>query len=60
MLKYIGGRARRILKTRIAAPLVTPLASGFRGKRISAMMRVKNEEAFLQASFFAGIICRHQ
>ena len=42
---------RRILVARIAKPFViAPLAAGFRRKRISAMMRVKNEEAFLRAS----------
>jgi Beta-1,4-N-acetylgalactosaminyltransferase (CgtA) len=42
---------RRVLAARIAKPLViAPLAAGFRRKRISAMMRVKNEEAFLRAS----------
>jgi glycosyltransferase involved in cell wall biosynthesis len=41
----------RKLASRIAKPLiVVPIASGFRPKRISAMMRVKNEEAFLRAS----------
>src|SRR5208282_2632090 len=44
-------RVRSFLGSRIVRPLaITPLASGFRRKRISAMMRVKNEEAFLRAS----------
>ena len=44
-------RLRKVLAARIAKPLViAPLAAGFRRKRISAMMRVKNEEAFLRAS----------
>jgi hypothetical protein len=44
-------RARKLLGSRIARPLViVPMATGFRRKRISAMMRVKNEEAFLRAS----------
>ena len=38
------------LNSRIVKPIVAPLASGFRRKRISAMMRVKNEEPFLRAS----------
>jgi hypothetical protein len=42
---------RRFLTSRIAKPLViAPIAAGFRPKRISAMMRIKNEEAFLRAS----------
>jgi glycosyltransferase involved in cell wall biosynthesis len=46
-----GRRLRKVLGARIAKPFViAPLAAGFRRKRISAMMRVKNEEAFLRAS----------
>ena len=46
-----GRRLRKVLAARIAKPLViAPFAAGFRRKRISAMMRVKNEEAFLRAS----------
>src|ERR1700722_12877493 len=41
---------RPILGSRIVRRLVTQLASGFRRKRISVMMRIKNEEAFLRAS----------
>jgi hypothetical protein len=41
---------RPFLSSWIGAPLVAPLASGFRRKRISAMMRVKNEETFLRPS----------
>jgi hypothetical protein len=41
---------RKFLNSSIGAPFVTPLASGFRRKRISAMMRVKNEQAFLRLS----------
>jgi hypothetical protein len=45
------GQLRKVLASRIARPLIiVPLASGFRRKRLSAMMRVKNEEAFLRAS----------
>ena len=44
-------RLRKAVAARIAKPLIiAPLAAGFRRKRISAMMRVKNEEAFLRAS----------
>ncbi len=44
-------RARRFLASRIVKPFViAPMAAGFRRKRISAMMRIKNEEAFLRAS----------
>jgi glycosyltransferase involved in cell wall biosynthesis len=41
---------RKVFAARIAKPLIAPLAGGFRRKHISAMMRVKNEEAFLRAS----------
>ena len=51
MLLSNARRLRKVLASRIAKPLViAPLAAGFRRKRISAMMRVKNEEAFLRAS----------
>ena len=44
-------RLRKAFAARIAKPLlIGPLAARFRRKRISAMMRVKNEEAFLRAS----------
>lgn len=44
-------RLHRAFRGRVFAPLViAPLARGFRPKRISAMMRVKNEEQFLRAS----------
>jgi Glycosyl transferase family 2 len=44
----IGRGLRNLLNSEIAAPFVARFASGFRLKRISAMMRVKNEEAFLR------------
>jgi hypothetical protein len=43
-------QALRFLELRIPSPLVASMAAGFRRKRISAMMRVKNEESFLRAS----------
>jgi hypothetical protein len=43
-------RVRKCLSQGFVRPLATAVACGFRRKRIAAMMRVKNEETFLQAS----------
>jgi glycosyltransferase involved in cell wall biosynthesis len=46
----VARHVRRFLASRICRPFVRPLASGFRRKRISVMMRIKNEATFLRAS----------
>jgi Glycosyl transferase family 2 len=48
--RYAIRHVRRFVRSWVVRRLVTELASGFHRKRISAMMRVKNEEAFLRVS----------
>jgi hypothetical protein len=43
---FISRIARAFINSRIGRPIVVPLASRFCHKRTSAMMRVRNEEAF--------------